>query len=162
MAILATMGVKKVEYADVNSTDPTQMPEASAKWTAVDVYQDTCTFVDKDPTTTTHKSETSSKKITLKTKEGSDLTLSIMDPSMQELADLEGGTYNKEAKTYTEPETAVIVEKAWRITPQAGLVLNIPCSSVTAKKNTTYSATGITLLNLVVNPTCAVSYKEGN
>jgi len=161
MAILATMGVKKVEYADVNSTDPTKMPEASATWTAVDVYQDTCTFVDKDPTTTTHKSETSSKKITLKTKEGSDLTLSIMDPSMQQLADLEGGTYDKTAKTYTEPETAVVVEKAWRVTPQAGLVLNIPCASVTAKKNTTYSATGITLLDLVVNPTCAVSYEEG-
>ena len=59
------------------------MPESG--WKPVDVYQDTCTFVDKDATITTHKSETSSKKIIQKSKEGSDLVFSIMDPSMKGL-----------------------------------------------------------------------------
>jgi hypothetical protein len=83
MPILATMGIKALYFAALN-TDPTKMPTTGYK--AVDVYQDTCSFVDKDPTITTHKSETSSKKIIQKTKEGSELKFSIMDPSMETLA----------------------------------------------------------------------------
>ena len=107
MPILATMGIKALYFAALN-TDPTKMPTTGFK--AVDVYQDTCSFVDKDPTITTHKSETSSKKIIQKTKEGSELKFSIMDPSMEILAALEGGKHTKGTAgakdTYVEPDTA--------------------------------------------------------
>lgn len=160
MPILATMGIKAFYYAPVNNVDPKVMPTSG--WKKVDVYQDTCTFVDRDPTITVHKSETSAKKIIMKTKEGSELTLSIMDPSMNELVAFEGGTVTGTTgnKVYTEPATAKNIELAIKILPQAGLALNISYATISAKKNTTYSSKGITLLDLVIEPNYEISYSE--
>ena len=160
MPVVSTMGLKKIYICEAGTT-PDTFPTYGNNWKDLgDVYQDTCSFVDKDATITEHKSETSSKKIVMKTKEGSDLVFSIMDPSKQERADFEGGTYDAQAKTYTEPETAEQIEMAFVIVPDAGDTLLIPCASVSAKKNTTYSKKGITLLDVTANPTLAVKYAE--
>ena len=126
------------------------------------MYQDTCTFVDKDATITTHKSETSSKKIIQKSKEGSDLVFSIMDPSIDERVAFEGGEKGTDGSynTYTEPETVKNIELAFKVFPMEGLVLNIPCATVSAKKNTTYSAKGISLLDVTANPNGVITYSE--
>lgn len=160
MPILATMGIKALYYKvwGDNETNRTSVPTTGM--TAVDVYQDTCSFVDKDATITEHRSETSAKKIVMKTKEGSDLAFSIMDPSKQERADFEGGTYNSQAKKYTEPDTAKQIEMALVVVPDAGDTLLIPCAAISAKKNTTYSKKGITLLEVTATPVVAVEYAE--
>jgi len=154
------MGVKAVYYAPINSSDPKTMPESGFK--NVDVYQDTCSFVDKDPTITVHKSETSAKKLVLKTKEGSELVFSIMDPSLEELVAFEGGTINgsEGSRTYKEPATSKNILLAFKILPETGLALNIPCAAVVAKKNTTYSSKGITLLENTIEPTYGIEYSE--
>lgn len=158
MPVLSTMGIKALLYAPIAS-DPKTMPTTG--WKKADVYMDTCSFVDKDPTITIHKSETSAKKITQKTKEGSELVLSIMDPSMDELVAFAGGTITgTTTKVYKEPATAQDINLAFKILPQAGLALNISCAAVSAKKNTTYSSKGITLLDLVVVPTYEIEYSE--
>ncbi len=159
MPILSTMGIKALYYAPL-ATDPKTMPTQG--WKKVDVYEDTCTFVDKDPTVTVHKSETSAKKIVQKTKEGSELVFSIMDPSLEELVAFEGGTLtgNSGSRKYKEPATSQDINLAFKILPQAGLTLNISCAAVSAKKNTTYSSKGITLLDLHVEPTYEVEYSE--
>ena len=160
MPILMTLGVKAVYYAPINTADPKVMPTTG--WKKVDVYQDTCSFVDKDPTITVHKSETSAKKIVQKTKEGSELIFSIMDPSFDELVDFEGGTVTgtEGARKYKEPATSKNVELAFKILPEAGNALNIPCAAVVAKKNTTYSSKGITLLDNTIEPLYEVEYDE--
>lgn len=159
MPILSTMGIKALYHAPVNSADPTVMPATG--WEKADVYMDTCTFVDKDPTSTVHKSETSSKKIIQKTREGSELKFSIMDPSLDERVAFEGGTITTgEKRTYKEPGKAKNIERAFKILPEAGLALNIPCASVDAKKNTTYSSKGISLLDITAEPTYEVEYSE--
>ncbi len=160
MPVLSTMGIKALYYAPINTADPKLMPADGFK--KADVYQDTCSFVDKDPTVTVHKSETSSKKIVQKTKEGSELILSIMDPSMDEMVAFEGGvaTGTAGARTYKEPATSKNIELAFKILPEAGLALNIPCAAVVAKKNTTYSSKGITLLDLTIEPIYEVEYSE--
>ncbi len=164
MPILSTMGIKAFYYAPVSTTDPKVMPTTG--WKKVDVYQDTCTFVDKDPTVTTHKSETSSKKIVQSTKEGAELKLSIMDPSIDERVAFQGGTKtttgtSSAAKaSYKEPATAKRIELAFNILPEAGLALNISCASVISKRNTTYSSKGITLLDLTIEPTYEVEDSE--
>lgn len=160
MPILMTMGVKAVYYAPINSADPKVMPTTGFK--KLDVYQDTCSFVDKDPTITVHKSETSAKKIVQKTKEGSELIMSIMDPSFDELVAFEGGAVSgtEGARKYKEPATSKNIELAFKILPEAGNALNIPCAAVVAKKNTTYSSKGITLLDLTVEPLYEVEYDE--
>lgn len=160
MPVLATMGIKALYYHKWTASETNRTSVPTTGMIPVDVYQDTCSFVDKDATLTEHKSETSSKKIVMKTKEGSDLVFSIMDPSKQERADFEGGTYDVQAKTYTEPDTAEQIEMAFVIVPDAGDTLLIPCASVSAKKNTTYSKKGITLLDVTANPTLAVTYAE--
>lgn len=154
MPILATLGIKNLYYAPVNSSDPRTMPATGYK--KVDVYQDTCTFVDKDPTITEHKSETSSKKIIMKTKESADLTFSIMDPSHEERVAFCGGTDT--SGTYSEPETAQNIELALVVEPQEGDFLCVSCASIAAKNNTTYSAKGITLLEVTANPEYAYKF----
>lgn len=141
-----TVGVKTLKYGDVGSA-PTN---------AVDVYQDTCTFVEKDPTITEHKSETSAKKIVVKRKEGFELKFSIMDPTPEQIKAFCGGKAS--ATGWTEGESSEQISLALDVEPQDGLTLHVPNASIAAKLNTTFSATGITLLEVTATPQAAVSY----
>ena len=80
-----------------------------------------------------------------------------MDPTPAELAAFMGGTANAD-KGYSESEKAEQVNMAFEVEPVAGLTLHIPAASVSAKINTTYSAKGITLLDVVATTTKAISY----
>ena len=51
-----------------------------------DVYQDTCNLKDDSPEITEHKSETSSKVITLVGETPTNVELSLMDPDLELLA----------------------------------------------------------------------------
>lgn len=150
--INATMGVKSIKYAAITNGTPGTLTEVS------DVYQDSASFVTKDPTVTEHKSETSSKRIVMTTKEGHDLVFSIMDPTPEELAAFMGGTGNNQQGTYEESETADQIEMKFEVEPVAGKKLTIPSAYVSAKINTTYSAKGITLLDVTATTSAAISY----
>lgn len=152
--INATMGVKSIKFAKITNGTAGTLTAVS------DVYQDSATFVTKDPTVTEHKSETSTKRIVMTTKEGHDLVFSIMDPTVEELAAFLGGQANGTAKTYTESETAEQIQMKFEVVPVAGLKLTIPTANVSAKINTTYSAKGITLLEITATTTSAISYAQ--
>lgn len=78
MPILATMGLKKIFIAPA-MTDGS-MPANGNQWLDLgDVYQDTCSLKDDDPEITEHKSETSSKRITLVGETPTNVELSLMD-----------------------------------------------------------------------------------
>ena len=145
--INTTVGVKTLKYGTADGTPQT----------AVDVYQDTCTFVEKDPTITEHKSETSAKKIVVKRKEGFELKFSIMDPTPAAIAAFCGGTANTD-KGWKESEGSEQIALSLDVEPQQGLTLHIPNASIAAKLNTTFSSTGITLLEVTATPQKAVSY----
>ena len=150
--INATMGVKSIKFAKITNGTAGTLTAVS------DVYQDSATFVTKDPTVTEHKSETSTKRIVMTTKEGHDLVFSIMDPTVAELAAFMGGQANSQANTYTESETAEQIQMKFEVETVAGLKLTIPTANVSAKINTTYSAKGITLLEITATTTSAISY----
>lgn len=154
MDINATMGVKSIKYAKITNGTAGTLTAVS------DVYQDSATFVTKDPTVTEHKSETSTKRIVMTTKEGHDLVFSIMDPTPAEMAAFMGGTANG-TSGYTESETAEQIQMKFEVEPVAGLKLTIPSANVSAKINTTYSAKGITLLEITATTTSAISYVTG-
>jgi len=163
MKINATMGVKSLKYGVIQDGQST----AIASTAVSDVYQDTCTFVTKDPTTTEHKSETSKKRIILQTKEPHDLVFSIMDPTPEEMAAFMGGTNHTSGSGasavvdgFTESEDAEQINMSFEITPVAGLKLKIPSASVSAKINSTFSAKGITLLEVTATTTSAITYGE--
>lgn len=155
MKINATMGVEQIQFATLDANG-----NAGTLTKIEDVYQDSATFVTKDPTVTEHKSETSNKRIVMATKEGHELAFSIMDPTVEEMKAFLGGTANKTAETFTESETAEQIQMKFVVTPVSGLVLTIPSSVVQAKINTTYSAKGITLLDVVATTTSAISYAK--
>ena len=136
------MGVKSIKYgAYTNNTAP-------ATLTAVgDVYQDSASFVSNDSSTTEHRSETTSKRIVMATKEGHKLTFSIMDPTDAEMQAFLGSDYSGGA-----------IEMKFEVEPVVGRKLTISSASVVAKINTTYSAKGITLLDVEANTTGSISY----
>ena len=85
MPILATMGLKKIYIAPA-MTDGS-MPAKGNQWLDLgDVYQDTCNLKDDSPEITEHKSETSSKVITLVGETPTNVELSLMDPDLELLA----------------------------------------------------------------------------
>lgn len=156
------MGLKKIIFAPSNPSDNTQLPTSG--WRDLgDVYKDTCTFVDSDPTITEHISETSSRKIVQKSKGTSTLTLSLMDPNLEMLVEIFGGSLEGEVgkRKWIEPASTNDKEYAFRIFPMEGLCLNFPAAVITAKKNTTYSSQGITLVELQITPVVSYSYEEG-
>ena len=149
--INTTMGIKSIKYGEVKDqyATPTNV--------VADVYQDSCTFVEKDPTITEHKSETSRKKIVIKRAEGFDLVFSIMDPTPAELKAFKGGSLGSDGN-WEEPATDQQISMALEIEPAEGKVLCIPDAAIVAKINTTYSATGITLLEVTATPQKAIHY----
>lgn len=160
--ILATVGIKALYYKVLSAAEIAAGIMPSSGFKTVDVYQDTATFKEGDGSTTTHRSETSSKKIVVKQKGEKQLVFSIMDPSMEQRADFEGGVYTKPESnnpaTYEEPETYSPIKMAFIILPDDGDALHIVRADVMGKINTTYAKTGITLMDVTADPETKVKY----
>lgn len=162
MAILATVGIKALYYKVLSASEISAGTMPTSGFQAVDVYQDTASLTESDGNSTTHKSETSSKKIVLKTKGDKQLVFSIMDPSMQERAAFCGGTYTagtgSAASTYVEPDVYSPIKMAIIVLPDQGDALHIIRADVMGKINTTYSKSGITLLEVTADPEVPIKY----
>lgn len=162
------MGIKALYYKKLTAAEIAAGTMPTSGFAPVDVYQDTANFTEGDGNSTTHKSETSSKKIVLKTKGDKQLVFSIMDPSKAIRADFEGGTYtaasgsgdSAKPATYEEPESYSPIKMAFIVLPDDGDALHIIRADVTAKNNTTYSKTGITLLEVTADPEVPIKYTE--
>ena len=92
-----TIGLHKIYVAPITDLSSTVMPDNNTAndthWVDLgDVYENTAKLTDDDPEVTTHKSETSAKKITLSNPGDCKLELSLMDPTLEELQRLFGGT----------------------------------------------------------------------
>jgi len=162
--VLATLGIKalyfKVLSADEQTAARTNGAMPTSGFAPVDVYQDTATFQESDGNSTTHRSETSTKKIVIKQKGDKQLAFSIMDPSKQERAAFEGGTVSEDGKVYTEPNSYSPIKMAFIILPDDGDALHIPLADTLGKINTTYSKTGISLLEVKADPEVPIKYTE--
>ena len=168
--VLATVGIKALYYKKLSADEIAAASSTGAMPTGgfqpVDVYQDTATFKEGDGSSTTHKSETSTKKIVIKTKGDKQLVFSIMDPSKQERADFEGGIYTPAGSspvtpaTYKEPAAYTPIKMAFIILPDDGDALHIPLADTLGKINTTYAKTGISLLDVTADPEVPITYTE--
>ena len=173
--VLATVGIKALYYKKLDASEIAAARTSGAMptsgFSAVDVYQDSATFKEGDGSSTSHKSETSTKKIVIKTKGDKQLVFSIMDPSKQERADFEGGVYTPAHEstggsdpatpaTYKEPAAYSPIKMAFIILPDDGDALHIPLADVLGKINTTYAKTGISLLDVTADPEVPITYTE--
>ena len=151
MPILSTMGLKKIYVAEA-LTDGT-MPGNGEAWLDLgDVYQETCTLKDSDPETTVHKSETSSKKITMVGETDTTVELSLMDPDLELLSRYFGGDVTGETgkRKWVRPKKLPYKEWALWIKPEEGLFVGCPTTRIIPKFEITYNSKGICLVPMTI------------
>jgi len=151
MPIQSTMGLKKIYVAEALSDG--SMPANGSSWLDLgDVYQDTCTLTDSDPETTEHKSETSSKRITLVGEYDTTVELSLMDPDLEQLARYFGGTISgtEGSRKWVRPKKLPYKEWAIWQKPEEGLFVGCANARIIPKFEITYSAKGICLVPMTI------------
>ena len=83
-----------------------------------------------------------------------------MYPTAEELTAFKGGTVT--SGVWTEADDDPQINMKMEIEPIVGKTLLLDDVSVTAKINTTYSSTGITLLEVVCVPQAKIKYKAAS
>jgi len=162
MPIQSTMGLKKI-YVAPALADGT-MPAKGKDWLDLgDVYQDTCTLTDDDPEVTEHKSETSSKKITLTGELVTNVALSLMDPDLEQLARYFGGTPTGDAgqRKWIRPRKLPYKEWAIWLMPEEGLFVGCATARILPKFEITYSSKGICLVPMTIKFQAELQTDEG-
>ena len=130
MPILATMGLKKIYIAPA-MTDGS-MPAKGNQWLDLgDVYQDTCNLKDDSPEITEHKSETSSKVITL-------------------VGETPTNAGEKGKRTWIRPRKLEYKEWALWIQPEEGLFIGCANVRIIPTFEITYSSKGICLVPMTI------------
>lgn len=162
MPILATMGLKKIYIAPA-MTDGS-MPAKDSQWLDLgDVYQDTCSLKDDSPEITEHKSETSSKVITLVGETPTAIELSLMDPDLTRLARYFGGTPTGEdgKRVWIRPKKLEYKEWAMWIEPEEGLFVGCANVRIIPTFEITYSSKGICLVPMTIKFQSNLQASEG-
>lgn len=146
------MGLKKIWIHTANSDG--SMPANGNTWLDLgDVYQDTCTLKDSDPEITEHKSETSSKRITLTGETPTNVELSLMDPDLDQMARYFGGTITgsvKGKRKWVRPRKLPYKEWAIWQQPEEGLLIGCANARIIPKFEITYSSKGICLVPMTI------------
>lgn len=162
MAILATMGLKKIFIAP--ASDNGSMPAKGASWLDLgDVYKDTCTLKDDDPETTEHKSETSNKVITLIGETATNVELTLLDPDLTQMSRYFGGTISGSEGTrkWTRPKKLPYKEWALWLQPEEGLFVGCANVRIIPKFEITYNSKGVCLVPMTVKFQSELEVDEG-
>lgn len=151
MPVLSTMGLKKIW---INPTAKAgTMPADGENWEDLgDVYKDTCTLKDSDPEITEHKSETSNKVVTCVGETETTVELTLMDPSLDQLAKYFGGEVSgvEGKKTWKRPKKLPMKEWAVWMQPEDGMRVGCAVVRIIPKFEITYSAKGICLVPMSI------------
>lgn len=151
MPILSTMGLKKIWIHEAKADG--SMPANGTGWLDLgDVYQETCTLKDSDPEITEHKSETSSKRITLTGETPTNVELSLMDPDLELMARYFGGTITGTTGKRKWVRPRKLPYKEWAIwqQPEEGLLVGCANARIIPKFEITYSSKGICLVPMTI------------
>lgn len=140
-----------------NETMPAKNTQSKTDWVILgDVYQNTARLADDDATVTAHKSETSKKQIILTEPGDCKLELSLMDPSLDQLQRLFGGTIEQvsvggqQKPKWTRPRNFQPKGFAYIGVPEDGDCTMCPAVAIVPKFEITYSKTGIMLVPMVI------------
>ncbi len=156
-----SIGLHKIFIAPITDWNNTTMPanntSTKTDWVDLgDVYQNTAKLTDDDPSITTHKSETSAKKIVLAEPGDCKLELSLMDPTLAELQRLFGGTITnvtvggETKQKWTRPRNFQPKAFSYIGIPEDGDATLCPAVAIAPKFEITYSKTGIMLVPMVI------------
>ena len=138
-----TLGLSKIEVGAVNVDGGMGLTLAALGYT----YQDTCKMVQEKPEVTEHFAEEVDDPVISISRGGkTTFNFSIMNPTVEVLKDLLGGTADTSTNKWEAPDTLPTVEKSVRITPKQGLKFEIPRLRITATINADFSKKGILLI----------------
>ncbi|MDR2009956.1 MAG: hypothetical protein LBQ22_05695 [Bacteroidales bacterium] len=143
-----TLGLSKIEVGDIASDGDMGTTLATLGYT----YQDTCTMTQDDPETTEHYAEEVDDPVVVLSRAGkTNFNFSVMDADLTTLAALLGGTVTGTGDTakWNAPDKLPVIEKSVRITPEQGLMFEVPRMKLTSKINATFSKSGIMLIDVV-------------
>lgn len=142
MASIATFGLSKIEVKKMSEE------EESYKTLGM-TYQDSCTLTQNDPEVVDHYAEESDVPVVSRSKGGKViLAFSVMDADVDTLTELMGGTKDETTGAWNAPDAAPNMELSIRVTPKAGLQIEIPRASVVAKLNGGFSRSSIFLVSV--------------
>jgi hypothetical protein len=114
-------------------------------------FQDTCKLQQDDPETTDFYAEEVDNPVFSMSRAGkTTFTFSIMNPELATLQSMLGGTISGSGDTakWLAPDTLPIIEQSVKITPQQGLVFEIPRMKIVAKINGEFSKKGLLLIEV--------------
>jgi hypothetical protein len=125
-------------------------------------YQGTCTMTTEDPETTDFFAEELDDPVLSISRSGkTTFSFSLMNPDVNVLQQFLGGTVSSSGDTakWNAPGIMPVIEKSVKITPQMGLIFEIPRLKITAKINGPFSKSEMFLLE--VSGTVLVPTKAG-
>lgn len=150
-----TLGLSEILVGEANSGGvmPTSLTKIGL------TYKDTCKFTQEAGEVTEHFEEGNPAPIVrFVEKKAPKLTFSIMDVSVQMLADYVGGKVEKMGDTGAQVDvwkfngTEDVAPKAIKVKTKQGLCIEMPNASIEAHINAEFSAKGIFLVEFEVTP----------
>lgn len=153
MATLVTLGLSKILG---KASEPTAGDFDETGYTAFGLtYEDTCTMSQDDPETTEFYAEEEDDPVEITEKQGKiTFAFSIMNPELDTLKRLFGGTTTSDIYSY--PDTVSSVEESVIIVPKKGLKFQVPRMKLVSKINGEFSKKGLLLIEVtgtVLKPT---------
>jgi hypothetical protein len=153
-----TLGLSKIEMGDVASDGGMGSSLSVIGYT----YQGTCTMTSEDAETNDFYAEELDDPVLSISRTGkTTFKFSVMNPDVNILKQFLGGTVSGsgDAAKWNAPDTMPVIEQSVRITPQQGLIFEIPRLKITAKINGPFSKTEMFLLE--ISGTVLVPEKTG-
>lgn len=146
-SVNTSMGIKSFKVAEATENSGVYSFPTSGV-SIGDVYQDTCQLVDEAPEITTHKSETSNRKIIQTGETVTTIELSLMDPDLDTLAKYFGGSVSGDK--WERPRELPYKEFAIQLEPDAGMFVGSKAARIVPRFEITYSSTGICLVPVTI------------
>ena len=147
MADVYTLGLAKIEMGD--------MEVDGGMGQSLDVVgqtlQGTCNVTQEDPETNDFYAEELDDPVVSISKRGkTSLAFSVMNPDLEVLQKLFGGTITGTGPTekWNAPAQLPVIEKSVRITPQMGLIWEFPRMKINAKINGQFSRENIFVIEV--------------
>lgn len=148
-------GYKSLKISDIDEV--TGLAKAgTSKELKEDVYRDSFDILEEEGTTTDHFSEMDpDPKVSFTETGKTNITLQLMDTSVDTLALLKGGEVVADPegnRTWSKPKISVQKEKFIELETQDGYKIVVPRGKVVARYNNQVRRNGIALLDLSITP----------
>ena len=147
MAEVYTLGLSKIEMGDI-ATDG-GMGQALA--VVGQTLKGSCNVTQEDPTTNDFfAEEIDDPVVSISSRGKTTLAFSVMNPDLQVLEKLFGGTISGTGPTakWNAPATLPAIEESVRVTPQMGLIWEFPRMKINAKINGQFSRENIFVIEV--------------